>query len=88
MPSEENAGSDSASSRPVYIQLTRRGFLATQLLRHVRQDAGYDDIEQLVERIAGRGECFTQAERQVLLLANLNEFPEPRFPDGLLRKTR
>jgi hypothetical protein len=67
----------------VRIQLTRRGFLAAQLLRaHPDLNADWSDLEEAVERIAGRGETRTPAEVELLYLANLQPFHEKKFPDG------
>jgi len=65
------------------IRLTRRGFLAAQLLRdHPDGDADYSEIEEAVERIAGRGETRTKAEIELLVMCNITDFPEKLFPDG------
>lgn len=63
------------------IQLTRRGFLATLLLQ-ANPDAEWKDLEDIVERIAARGDCQSAAETELMILANVKVFAEKNFPDG------
>jgi len=65
--------------RPIYVHITRYGYLATLLMR-ARPAASWDEIDAALNRIVHRGETQNEEERLAMEAANRSTFEEPQFP--------
>jgi len=68
------------SELPVYIHVTRRGFLATRLM-DLHPRASWRTIEAMLERIAALGKTFSAEESEVMSQANRLNLSGRPFPD-------
>lgn len=64
------------SDMPIF-RLSRRGYLAVELMPEYRGKKA----ENAIKRITEKGECNNKKELSAMLAANAADFPDPKFPE-------